>query len=166
MALTTKQMVRITGIGDKTLHAWAASGLLVPSWQPAKGTGTRKMYSVRDAMAASIIKTLRKYGLSWDQLAHVQKLVTTASDEKLSKAWIVAWDWDEEKERWRKFGLETDPQKLAALQESGGGLLHTLRDHVQRLRDTLAEMGLSEEEELGAALRKVRRRKKKPGGNK
>ena len=67
------QVARLSGIEPRTLDHWAATGFLVPSVKKADGTGTRRVYSFSDLVAARVVKELRSAGASLQGLRKVVK---------------------------------------------------------------------------------------------
>ena len=68
---STAQVERLTGIGAKTLHFWDRSGFLSPSVVEAHGTGSRRIYSVRDLVGLRVAAQLRDAGISLQSLRKV-----------------------------------------------------------------------------------------------
>ena len=66
--LTLPQIARVVGVEYRTLHSWIARGLLEPSLQKSRGTGSPNLFSRSDAVKAKIIAELRHAGLSFELL--------------------------------------------------------------------------------------------------
>src|ERR1035438_8226483 len=62
------QLAILSGVKPRTLDHWAATGFLRPSIQKARGTGTKRVYSFSDAVAARVVKELRAAGVSLQSL--------------------------------------------------------------------------------------------------
>ena len=63
-SFTFGQVASLSGVKPRTLDHWAATGFLVPSIKKAAGTGTRRVYSFSDVVAARVAKQLRSAGVS------------------------------------------------------------------------------------------------------
>src|SRR5260370_38479160 len=61
---TTKQVTEITEVKYRPLDYWAKSGFLEPSIAEAAGTGTERVYSLRDLIALRVTRDLREPGFS------------------------------------------------------------------------------------------------------
>jgi DNA-binding transcriptional MerR regulator len=67
--LTLPQLANAVGVEYRTMHAWLRRGLVQPSMQRSRGTGTPNLFSRADAVKAKVIADLRHAGLSFDRLA-------------------------------------------------------------------------------------------------
>lgn len=65
-------VVKTVGITYRQLDYWARTGLVTPSIQDAKGSGTQRLYSFQDLVALRVIKGLLDTGVS---LQRVRKAV-------------------------------------------------------------------------------------------
>jgi DNA-binding transcriptional MerR regulator len=65
-------VVKIVGITYRQLDYWARTGLVIPSIQDARGSGTQRLYSFQDLVALRVIKGLLDTGVS---LQRVRKAV-------------------------------------------------------------------------------------------
>lgn len=84
------QVCKIVGITYRQLDYWARTGLVDPSIQPAKGSGSQRLYSFEDLVDLKLIKNLLEAGVSLQRvreaitylhkLGHDLKGVTIASD--------------------------------------------------------------------------------------
>ena len=70
---------RIVGISYRQLDYWARTGLVRPSIQDARGSGTQRLYSFQDLATLKIIKKLLDTGVSLQQ---VRKAIGTLRDLK------------------------------------------------------------------------------------
>ena len=75
MSFSFGQVVTLSGVNARTLDHWAATGFLTPSVKDAVGTGTRRVYSFSDVVAARAAKELRSAGISLQSLRTVVKLL-------------------------------------------------------------------------------------------
>jgi len=73
--LTLPEIARRTGGEYRTLFNWRNRGILTPSVQQANGSGTRDLFSQRDAAVAGVLVRLRKRGLGIEGVAAVAKLL-------------------------------------------------------------------------------------------
>lgn len=62
------QACKITGISYRQLDYWARTGLVTPSLQKAKGSGTQRLYSFRDLVHLRVIKSLLDAGVNLPQI--------------------------------------------------------------------------------------------------
>jgi DNA-binding transcriptional MerR regulator len=84
------QIARLSGIKPRTLDHWAATGFLVPSIKKAGGTGTRRVYSFSDLVAARVVKELRSAGASLQGLRKVVKALRRREfAENLGEAQLI-----------------------------------------------------------------------------
>jgi DNA-binding transcriptional MerR regulator len=58
------QICKLVGISYRQLDYWARTGLLVPSLQQAKGSGSQRLYSFTDVVQLKVIKRLLDAGMS------------------------------------------------------------------------------------------------------
>jgi DNA-binding transcriptional MerR regulator len=65
------ELARLSGVKPRTLDHWAATGFLRPSIRKAEGTGTKRVYSFSDAVAARAVRELRDAGVSLQSLRKV-----------------------------------------------------------------------------------------------
>ena len=56
------------GITYRQLDYWARTGFLEPSIQPARGSGSHRLYSFRDILVLRVVKSLLKAGVSLTQI--------------------------------------------------------------------------------------------------
>lgn len=71
------QIVKLSGVTSRALEYWAATGFLPPSIQNASGTGTKRVYSYSDAIAARVVKHLRAAGVPFANLKRLVKRLRT-----------------------------------------------------------------------------------------
>jgi DNA-binding transcriptional MerR regulator len=70
---TFGQVVELAGVKPRTLDNWAATQFLPPSIRKGKGSGTRRLYSFTDIVAARATRDLRAAGISLQSLRKVVK---------------------------------------------------------------------------------------------
>jgi len=73
------EVTKIVGITYRQLDYWARTGLVRPSVQDAKGSGTQRLYSFQDLATLRIIKKLLDTGVSLQQ---VRKAIGTLRELK------------------------------------------------------------------------------------
>jgi DNA-binding transcriptional MerR regulator len=71
-AITTPQAARILGMSFRTLDNWVRTGLVTCS-QVARGRGTRRAWTVDDVTRVAFLQTLRRHGVSTQQLNAMKK---------------------------------------------------------------------------------------------
>jgi DNA-binding transcriptional MerR regulator/predicted RNase H-like HicB family nuclease len=71
-AFSTPQVAEITGVPAHSVRHWDRTGLVKPSVRPARGRGSRRLYSYRDLLALATARTLRESKVS---LQRVRKCV-------------------------------------------------------------------------------------------
>jgi len=70
-AFSFGQVAGLARVKARTLDHWAATGFLAPSIKKATGTGTRRVYSFSDVVAARVARDLRSAGASLQGLRKV-----------------------------------------------------------------------------------------------
>jgi len=70
-SFTFGEVVKLSGVKARTLDHWATTGFLSPSVRKADGTGTRRVYSFSDVLAARVARELRSEGASLQGLRKV-----------------------------------------------------------------------------------------------
>jgi DNA-binding transcriptional MerR regulator len=81
--MTTKgfrapQVCNLVGITYRQLDYWARTGLITPSLQEAKGSGTQRLYAFTDVIQLKVIKRLKDAGMS---LTKIRLAIKTLRDE-------------------------------------------------------------------------------------
>ena len=84
------QACKIVDITYRQLDYWTRTGLVVPSIQPAKGSGTQRLYSFNDLLQLKVIKSLTDAGASLQKVRQAIDYVRSHLDEDWSKVTIVA----------------------------------------------------------------------------
>jgi len=147
------ELSRLSQIPRQTLQAWDKAGIL-PATHKARGLTTRRRYAMRDVFAASVCKTLSRYGFGWDALKEVTRLIKTATDDELAHARIVMEmevldpkpDSDGTVLVNRVLHLSLTDEDYADLIQKGCTFQLNLKDFIVRLRKEMREMGLNSEE--------------------
>lgn len=66
--LTLPQLAETVGVEYRTLHSWLQRGLVEPSLQRSRGTGSPNLFSRQDAVKVKVIAELRQAGVTFDLL--------------------------------------------------------------------------------------------------
>jgi DNA-binding transcriptional MerR regulator len=82
------QVCKIVGITYRQLDYWARTGLLAPSLEAARGSGTQRRYSYDDVVELKVIKQLLDAGINLQQSRRAISCLRE-SGEDLSKANLV-----------------------------------------------------------------------------
>ncbi|HEY1248498.1 MAG TPA: MerR family transcriptional regulator [Nitrososphaera sp.] len=56
---TTVAMARITGFSLRQLDNWARIGMITPCFQQARGSGSRRLYTVEDFVQLNTVRQLK-----------------------------------------------------------------------------------------------------------
>lgn len=114
---TTSQVVRLTGVNQKTLHYWDHSDFLAPSVQIANGTGSRRLYGFRDLVALKAAHELRQSGVSLQGLRKVVDFIREINDVEhpLAQCYLVTDG--------RDVFLQEGSTAISALRSPGQGCL-------------------------------------------
>jgi DNA-binding transcriptional MerR regulator len=83
------QVCRIVGITYRQLDYWARTGLVVPSIEPAHGSGTRRRYAYRDLIALRVIKALLDAGVSLQRARRAIECLREGLGSDLASARLV-----------------------------------------------------------------------------
>lgn len=75
MAFNVHVAQKIAGLSLRQVRYWDELGLVRPSVQPARGRGSRRLYSFEDLVELRIIAQLRTSGLSLQKIAKVTRYV-------------------------------------------------------------------------------------------
>lgn len=59
----TNQIIQILGVTSRQINYWEKIGLMIPSLQPARGSGSRRAYSYEDLIHIACIKTYIDIGV-------------------------------------------------------------------------------------------------------
>jgi len=127
-AYTLPQLSAQLGVNYRTLHSWVERGLFSPSLQQSKGTGSRNVFSARDALTACVLVELRAAGVNFDLLRQAAEQLREHEDTLERPAYMLV-NGD--------VRIVRDPQQAARALERGGltlayntaGALARLADH-------------------------------------
>jgi DNA-binding transcriptional MerR regulator len=122
------QACKIVGISYRQLDYWTRTGLIVPSLQEAKGSGTQRLYSFGDLLQLKVIKRLTDAGASLRKVRQAIDYVRGHLADDWEQATIVS-DGD------RVYLCTTDAEVVDLLR-SGQGVLGAVVD-VDKVRDEL-----------------------------
>lgn len=75
------QVCKIVGITYRQLDYWARTGLLTPSIQTAKGSGSQRLYSFGDVVQLRVVKRLLDAGMSLNKIRQAMEILRAGMDE-------------------------------------------------------------------------------------
>jgi DNA-binding transcriptional MerR regulator len=84
------QACKIVDITYRQLDYWTRTGLVSPSIQPAKGSGTQRLYSFNDLLQLKVIRGLTDAGASLQKVRQAIDYVRENLADDWSKVTIVA----------------------------------------------------------------------------
>ncbi len=84
-AWTGREAADVADISYRQLDYWARTGLLVPSIAPARGSGSRRLYSDHDVRLLRVVGALRLLGLNRDDCVAVTAELADPGD-------LTGWD--------------------------------------------------------------------------
>jgi DNA-binding transcriptional MerR regulator len=125
------EVCRIVGISYRQLDYWARTGLIRPSVQDAKGSGTQRLYSFQDLVTLKVIKNLLDTGVS---LQKVRKAVESLQAMKRPAHGVTLMSDG------RRIYEADSPEAVIDLLSSGQGVFAIAVDKVwTNLEGTLAK---------------------------
>ena|SRR5256886_7036541 len=74
---TTTEVAHITGFTLRQLDYWAREKMIIPSFQQAHGSGSRRLYTVEDLVQLNIVRQLKKHNWSTQK---IHKAIETLKD--------------------------------------------------------------------------------------
>ncbi len=74
---TTTEVAHITGFSLRQLDYWARKKIIVPGFQQAQGSGSRRLYTVEDLVQLNIVRQLKKHNWSTQK---IHKAIETLKD--------------------------------------------------------------------------------------
>src|SRR5438874_5415908 len=74
---TTTEVAHITGFTLRQLDYWAREKMIIPSFQQAHGSGSRRLYTVEDLVQLNIVRRLKKHNWSTQK---IHKAIATLKD--------------------------------------------------------------------------------------
>jgi DNA-binding transcriptional MerR regulator len=83
------QTCKIVGITYRQLDYWTRTGLVIPSVQPATGSGTQRLYSFNDLLQLKVIKSLTDAGASLQKVRQAIEYVRDHLSDDWSRVTIV-----------------------------------------------------------------------------
>jgi DNA-binding transcriptional MerR regulator len=69
------QVCKIVGITYRQLDYWARTGLLLPSIQTARGSGSQRLYSFGDIVQLRVVKRLLDAGMSLKKIRQAMEIL-------------------------------------------------------------------------------------------
>ena len=75
MRIRCPQVCTIVGITYRQLDYWARTGLLTPSLQSAKGSGSQRLYSFGDIVQLRVVKRLLDAGMSLKKIRQAMDIL-------------------------------------------------------------------------------------------
>lgn len=96
IGISGPQVCKTAGITYRQLDYWARTDLIRPSVIDAKGSGTRRLYSLKDVFLLAIVKEWLAYGMS---LRHARHLLSSLAaqlpeDPLASSDLFLVWGSD------------------------------------------------------------------------
>ena len=73
----TTEVAHITGFSSRQLDYWAREKIIMPSFQQAHGSGSRRLYAVEDLVQLNIVRQLKKHNWSTQK---IHKAIETLKD--------------------------------------------------------------------------------------
>lgn len=80
---------KVVGITYRQLDYWTRTGLVTPSIQDAKGSGTQRLYSFNDLLQLKVIKSLTDAGANLRKVRHAIDYVRSHLDKDWSRLTLV-----------------------------------------------------------------------------
>lgn len=74
---TTTEVAHITGFSLRQLDYWAREKMIMPSFQQAHGSGSRRLYTIDDLVQLNIVRQLKKHNWSTQK---IHKAIETLKD--------------------------------------------------------------------------------------
>ncbi len=74
---TTAEIAHITGFSLRQLDYWARIGMITPRFQCARGSGSRRLYTIEDLVQLNIVRQLKRYNWSTQK---IRKAIETLKD--------------------------------------------------------------------------------------
>ncbi len=69
------QVCNLVGISYRQLDYWARTGLILPSIQTARGSGTQRLYSFTDVVQLKVVKRLLDAGMSLKRIRSAMEIL-------------------------------------------------------------------------------------------
>lgn len=74
------QVCKLVGITYRQLDYWARTGLITPSMQQARGSGSQRVYSFTDVVQLKVIKNLLDAGMSLKKIRSAVEILREEMD--------------------------------------------------------------------------------------
>jgi|SRR5579875_317594 DNA-binding transcriptional MerR regulator len=78
---TTTEVANITGFSVRQLDYWARKGTIIPSFQQAHGSGSRRLYTVEDLIQLNIVRQLKKHNWSTQKIHKAIEILKDIMDD-------------------------------------------------------------------------------------
>ena len=133
------QVCSIVGISYRQLDYWARTGLVLPSVQPAQGSGSQRLYSFEDLIDLKLIKNLLDAGISLQKVRDAIEALHQIGQDRAGVT--IASDGTS------VYALKS-PEEVFDLLRKGQGVFGIAIDPVmQQLEGSVSELRLREENE-------------------
>ncbi|MGA2209292.1 MAG: MerR family transcriptional regulator [Acidimicrobiales bacterium] len=83
------QVCKIVGITYRQLDHWDRTGLMSPSLEQAKGSGTQRLYSYQDVVELRIIKQLLDAGVTLQRARKAIEFLRESGDDLASSSLVL-----------------------------------------------------------------------------
>ena len=78
------QVCNLVGISYRQLDYWARTGLITPSIQSAKGSGSQRLYAFSDIVQLKVVKRLLDAGMSLKKIRSAMEILRERTEEPLN----------------------------------------------------------------------------------
>jgi len=123
------QACKIVDVTYRQLDYWTRTGLVIPSVQEARGSGTQRLYSFNDLLQLKVIKSLTDAGASLQKVRQAIDYVRDHLADEWSKVTIVT-------DGAGVYACTSDAEVVDLLRSGQGGLGAIVA--VDKIRDQLA----------------------------
>ncbi len=129
------QACKIVGITYRQLDYWTRTDLVVPTIQPANGSGTQRLYSFNDLLQLKVVKSLTDAGASLQKVRQAIDYVRNNLDQDWSKV-TIATDGD------KVYACTSDAEVVDLLRSGQGvlGAIVAVDKIAEQLEGTLREL--------------------------
>lgn len=109
------KVCKIVGISYRQLDYWARTGLLRPSLEEAKGSGSQRLYSYEDVVELKVIKQLLDAGINLQQSRRAIACLRDAGEDLSRSNLVIAG---------KSTVLATSGQEIIDLLKGGQGVFN------------------------------------------
>src|SRR5258708_37078587 len=78
---TTIEISHLTGFSVRQLDYWAREEMIVPGFREARGSGSRRLYTVENLIQLNIVKQLKKHSWSTQKIHKAIKVLKEVMDD-------------------------------------------------------------------------------------